>query len=305
MAPLVVELFTEPPHAASLPEDALSTRGPTLAFSTRPRGRPTGRAEPTAASHASGPDIATRPGDAPHHLTMRTGPQVPSTAEQLSAAASDHPQPGELPDLPGERARFALEVARGNHDWAAAVALTDELRAQELVEQKDGTYRTDATTFTAKIAKDGTVAFDDKPNLQIHGLSGTFDATDAILRAHGQDPYASAKRAFLDRTRDQRFELGKVDRREQLGRSAELMRANLERVWTITRDPAQRKQLAFELWDDCAETGDDRLVEGGAAARAFLVRFVQVKLAQRYTEAELAQLNAHRHSRATFDPYGS
>jgi hypothetical protein len=83
------------------------------------------------------------------------------------------------------------------------------------------------------------------------------------------------------------------------------MNANLVRLWATTQDVAARKQGLLELWDECAETGDADLVEGGKAARAMVEQWIQVKLtgADRFTTDELARFNAHRRSRATFDPY--
>jgi hypothetical protein len=264
---------------------------------------------------------AVTPPPPTRHLTMRTGPELPSLSEQLAAAALAHPDATQLPDLPGERATYALDAARSRlrdphyvataspdqlgADRAATVAALDARDAEELKLQKDGTYKADHDTYVAKVERDGTVHFKDKKNLRIEGLGGRFDTTDWIMRRHGMDPYASAKLAMLDRTRDQRVEIGKASRKEQLSHSAELMQGNLARLWATTQDVAARKELVFALWDECAETGDEDLVSGGAAARGLVVRFVQVKLRgpNGFTAEELATLNAHRRSKAMFDPY--
>jgi hypothetical protein len=238
-------------------------------------------------------------------LAMRTGPQVRSTAEQMAEAALDLPPAGPLPDYPGNRAKYDYEFAKARGDREGMVAARDAMRAEELKEQKDGTFTTDKTTFTARVNRDGTVDLKDKPNLRVNGLGASFDATDWAMRMTGDDPYAAEKLAYLDRTRDQRVIVGKRYRKEQLGRSAQLMQANLERLWQLSHDVAARKQAVFELWDDCAETGDDDLVEGGAQARALLARWVQTKLtgAAAFTEDELRNLNAKKRSKASFDPY--
>ncbi len=242
---------------------------------------------------------------------MRSGPEVPRTSEQLAAASLSSPDGPPLPDYPGLRTEVALDAARhrlrGGDRGALSevVALEDAQQAEELKLQKDGTYKADQTTFSAIVAKDGTVKIRDKANLRVHGLTGSFDGTDWIMRNQGMDPYSSAKLEMLDRTRDQRVEIGKVYRKEQLAQSARLMQANLDNVWATTPDIAARKQAVFDLWEECAETGDPALVDGGAKARALLERFVQVKLhgADGFTAEELARLNAHRRSRAAFDPY--
>lgn len=281
------------------------------------------RAAMTAATGSTGPAIETPPARPPEPpvgaprprvLGMRTGPQVTSTAEQLVERAANLPPASvtELPDYPGLRDRVALENARARvrhgdlSSLPEVVAAEDALADQELSPQKDGTWKSEKRTFVAKVERDGTVHFKDKPNLRVEGpLSASFDTTDWLMRSHGIDPYASAKRAYLDRTRDQRVEIGRAYRKEQLGRSDQLMNANLVRLWASTRDVAARKQGLLELWDECAESGDPELVEGGKSARAMVERWMAVKLtgADRFTPEELAQFNAHRRSRATLDPY--
>jgi hypothetical protein len=145
--------------------------------------------------------------------------------------------------------------------------------------------------------RDGTVHLKDK--------LGNLDIQDRIMLAFGIDPYAGAKLGFLDRTRDQRAALGAVRIHELLSHSAELMLQNINHLWAVTPDLAGRKLGLFQLWDDCAETGSDDLITGGASARALVVSIIRARLtgASAYTLAELAELNAHRHSLATFAPY--
>lgn len=257
------------------------------------------------------PPVATPP--AKRVLGMRDGPQVTSTAEQLVARAETMAPAAitDLPDYPGLRDRVSLENARARYkhgDMAAlgdVVALEDAQAADELKPQKDGTWKTDRTTFVATVEKDGTVKLKDKRNLRVSGLTGSFDVTDWAMRSRGTDPYASAKLAYLDSTRDQRVEIGRAYRKDQLAKSDQMMNANLVRLWTTTQDVAAKKQGLLDLWDECAESGDAELVEGGKAARAMVERWMQVKLtgADRFTIAELAKFNAHRRSRATLDPY--
>jgi hypothetical protein len=152
---------------------------------------------------------------------------------------------------------------------------------------------------------------DDKPEssnvIPIPVISGGFDATDWMMRRHGQDPYASKKLKALDSTRDERVQIGKQRRAQMLARSTELMQQNLDRVRGSAVDPHARKQALFELWDECAETGDTALVEGGHAARMLVVGFIRANFpsgtSDAYTPAELARLNGHRQSAATFAPY--
>ena len=173
--------------------------------------------------------------------------------------------------------------------------------------------KSDHETFSARVSRDGTAHLTDKPDVDLHitclfgGCKMALD--DALMRRHGIDPYASAKRQWLDKTFEERAALGLANRKEDLARSAEFMQKNVHYAWQHTRDAAERKEALFELWDDCAESGDDDLVRGGAAARDYLVGFVRAHLppgsADAFTADEIAKLNAHRKSRAAFDPYNA
>ncbi|CAN5844807.1 hypothetical protein BH11MYX3_BH11MYX3_13860 [soil metagenome] len=287
------------------------SRGTPVSDISRTDRRPQGETGPRTTPPVEPPKL-TPSGQPPvRRLAMRSGPEVPRTSEQLAAASLASPDSPPLPDYPGLRTEVALDAARHrvrDGDPAAraeVVALEDAQQAEELKEQKDGSYKVDHTTYSAIVASDGTVKIRDKANLRVHGLTGTFDTTDWIMKNQGMDPYASAKLKMLDRTRDQRVEIGKVYRKAQLAQSARLMQANLDNLWATTPDVAARKQAVFDLWEECAETGDPALADGGAKARALLERFVQVKLhgPDGFTADELARLNARRRSRATFDPY--
>ena len=287
----------------------------------------------SAANHQAAPQIERRPsepGPTPNEpsslLTMRRRPQDPrpSTPPTIPPLPSDfvddflgRSKPLEpIPDLPGaridadiaavqQRMRDAPDDADLSGERQALVALREERAAVELKLQKDGTHEADKTTFVAKVDRDGKMHLHDKANLQREGLGARFDVTDGLMRWQKIDPYASEKLRLLDRTRDQRVAIGREYRREQLSRSAEFMQQNIDRMWTTTPDLRARKRGLFELWDECAETGNDELVAGGAAARKLLVGFIQLKLrgAEAYSAEELVQLNRQRRSKAVFAPY--
>jgi len=145
--------------------------------------------------------------------------------------------------------------------------------------------------FTMRVTPDGNAHLTDKP---------TGDLTDMVMRAVGIDPYSSAKLKMLDDTREERFQLGMRNRREDLARSPELMQHNIDRLWAVTRDLAARKQGLFELWDDCAETGNDELVEAGAAARRYVLGIIHSRV--QFTPDEVARLNNIRKSQENFSP---
>ncbi len=262
----------------------------------------------------------------PSMLSMRDGRPEPTIHRPGSDGISDEALKrmvdGEIPvkisNVPGarENAAFDKAQARLNNSGWVENATGEELtsarfdraaarqakREVELVEQKDGTHTSDKTTFKATVDRDGTVTIKDKGNWQRKGLlSAEFDVTDAFMRSHGQDPYASAKREYLDRTSDQRFEIGKRYRTEQLGQSAQYMAQNLAQLWAMTTDVAKRKDGLFALWDECAETGDDELVAGGAQARRLLINWVHAKRVV-FTQVELAAFNKQRKSKSTFAP---
>jgi hypothetical protein len=174
-----------------------------------------------------------------------------------------------------------------------------------VVEEPDGSFSSDEGAFTGYIHPDGTVSMVDKPALQLHGLGASFDITDIAMRAAGMDPYASAKLRHLDNTRDMRVELGKQHRASLLAASPDLMRGNIEAALASVSDAQARKQVLFELWDECAETGEPALVEAGTAARATILEYIQQEMTgpNAYTLSDLRRLNSRRTSSIAFEPY--
>ncbi|MGE0546917.1 MAG: hypothetical protein AB7O24_22385 [Kofleriaceae bacterium] len=138
-------------------------------------------------------------------------------------------------------------------------------------------------------------------------VSGSFDVSDAFMRRHGQDPYASKKLKFLDSTRDERAQIGARHREKQLADAEQLVKRNLDRLWAQTPDPEARRQALFEMWDECAETGTADLVEAGTAARRMIIGFIRTRLpagaAGAYSGDQLARLNRSKRSTAVFSPY--
>jgi hypothetical protein len=138
-------------------------------------------------------------------------------------------------------------------------------------------------------------------------VSGRFDLTAYLMRKLGVgDPFASRKRALLDVTLAERAERGGRFRGEQLERSAELVRRNLERLWAATADPAARREALFEIWDECSE-GEGPLGEAGQRARAEVIGWIGAHLprgsAGAYSDDELAALARRRTSKQPFEPY--
>jgi hypothetical protein len=315
--PIEIVLLDEPAAAAA--ETALPLPPPPEAPPARPpgaRGAAISTSGASTAETASGAELLP-PDGAPARTPMMTmrRPELKGMSSKLIDDLIARGKPAEpVPDLPGARIdaeiadiRARLRNPNRNHgaDYERLEALHEARRNLELRPAGGGSYKADKRTFTAKVDPDGKVHLKDKANWQWKGLGATFDVTDWAMRSAGIDPYASEKRKFLDRTRDQRVAIGREHRREVLAHSAHFMQRNIERLWASTPDLAARKQALFELWDECAEAGSAEQIAGGADARKALADFIKVQLvgAAAYTAEELARLNRQRRSQATFAPY--
>ncbi|HEY0990449.1 MAG TPA: hypothetical protein VGD80_25525 [Kofleriaceae bacterium] len=318
--PLVVVLLDadrEPAAAPRVPDRAEGARilrrpaAPGRAGNAETPPAPGGAAIST--DRPGNPETAPgRPGRA-RWMSMRSGERPPiELSPEFVADFLAHSKPvPPPPDIPFERLANEIRDLRQQMRHAGALGHQDEvealrseiaernkqLAAEELKPSGRGTYTADAETFTARVDADGGVHLEDKP--------GKLDPQDRIMLAHGIDPYARDKLAMLDRTRDQRVAVGERRRSALLGRAGELMRENIDRLWAMTTDVAERKTGLFELWDDCAETGSAELVAAASAARLLVIGAIRAWLRGRnaYTAAELAQLNARRRSSAVFAPY--
>lgn len=320
----------EPLVVALLPDHSVVPTAPAASASrhTRPTGntRQITATEP-AATTVLAPPSEPAPGSRHPLLSMRrpsrdtAPPAVPT--EPFTERFLARSKPLAPRDIRTEQLQSELASAQSqlkNARWVAnatpdqltgarmtAMALRDELYHREL--QPDGTgTKSEHETFRIKVAADGTAKIEDKANVQRKGLlGGSFDATDAIMRSQGVDPYASYKLKVLDETREERVAIGKRYRTQQLARSRQLVQKHLVALWSSAPDLAARKQALFELWDDCAETGSDELVAAGSAARAHVVGFIRSKLpaggADAFTREELVRFNGRRKSRAAFAPY--
>jgi hypothetical protein len=315
MAIVLLETRDEP--APTQPEPDLAAPTTAASGASRAPSRPaisTTTSGTAGAAGTPGTDETHRgpPGRSPY-LTMR-GPERPRIGGLSSTFLDrflENSKPlAPPPDIPGERVGNELAEARRQLRRANQLDSTDvgrlrqrvidlvkERDAEELKSSGGGTYRAEKDTFTAHVDADG------RAHLEDHAAA--LDTQDRMMLGHGIDPYARNKLALLDRTRDQRVAVGERHRHVQLAHATELMQKNIDRLWSTARDLAARKQGLFELWDDCAETGSDDLVTGGAAARQLVVGVIRARLRgpDAYSAAELAALNAHRHSSAVFAPY--
>jgi hypothetical protein len=135
---------------------------------------------------------------------------------------------------------------------------------------------------------------------------GNFNITDYLMRKTVGDPYSSRKLELLDRTRDERAEMGEKHAREDLARSAEFTRRNLEALWRSTSDPAARKAALFAMWDECSEA-EGAVGEAGQRARLVVIGWLRAKLPagshDAFTAGEIAHFDGKRSSKQHFAPY--
>jgi hypothetical protein len=299
-----------PPATAAIARASTNRRDISRSPAAREAAISLGTVPPREPSGAPGAD---QPAGTPSRgLRMRGSEPAEVPGARLSAdfiqRFLDASKPLEpAPDIPGERIGNAIKDLRRRMRTAhpdevevlraQVMALTAERDAEELRAAGRGTYQATKETFTAKVDADGSVHLEDRRE--------NLDSQDKFMLGKGIDPYARDKLGLLDRTRDQRVAIGQRHRREQLGHATELMQRNIDRLWASTTDLAARKNGLFQLWDECAEAGSEDLVTAGTAARALVLGAIRGRLsgANAYTAAELAQLNAHRHSTAAFAPY--
>ncbi len=187
-----------------------------------------------------------------------------------------------------------------------------------MVPHGNGTYVRKHPGYTAHVARDGRLSFQDK-NWSGHFVMlyhthiplmyvAIFDITDTLMRMHHIDPYSYDKLKFLEDTQDERMEMAAAERTDNLRAALLGLPAYLGSIWKeSTLSPAARRKIIFDLWDECAEEGDEELIAASKTARATIIAFVRRALPARSTDAypadELATLNAARTSHEAFVPY--
>lgn len=328
--PLAVAIVADPAPAAAAPAPVPARR---------PAPRAEARASVTGHDEVAAPSepVVGPPGPRSALMTMR-GRGAPRIEHGLSdafiadLAARGKPAPPEVPEsgqlapAAGGRHTSAQGPFRVDVDRDGAAHITDGPNfhvgvavprpkdiGRAIAKWQEDPYADPEARARQKLGDYRSIAEDSKPNspnvVPIPLIGGGFDVTDALMRRHGADPYASKKLRVLDATRDERVQIGERFRKQQLLQATAMMKAAVDRLWASNLDVAAKKRALFELWDDCADTGPAELVEAGGRARAYVVGFVNAVLppggAAAFSSEELAQLNAHRQSRAAFAPYGS
>lgn len=213
-----------------------------------------------------------------------------------------------ITDRPNLQVHLALPSPRDIGRAAASWYTSDKGRfGKEGDTTMAGQIQVSSAATSAVGGPESTWATEPGTTVVIPVLGGGFDVTDWLMRGRGQDPYGARKRALLDATRDERVQIGSHHRAAELARAPELVHRNLEALWARTADLGERKRGLFELWDDCAETGDPAVVAAGEAARRMIIGFIRARLpagsAGAYTAAEIAALARTQRSKAAFQPY--
>lgn len=265
------------------------------------------------------PHTAPAPSRAPASpLRMRYGPDYTSTIDALVARAADLPAgtpPPPAGEPRGDSPNFTMHVARDG-----TVAFTDRPNVGRDDVQSRAKLERELRDWYTKPAVDhyghkaptvevwGSIDPGDHSGAIILPLAGGhFDATDAIMRARGEDPHAAEKLRMLDATRDERARAGLRYHKDQLANAAAIVGRNLAHVFATIADPAAQRRALFALWDECDEGGGDDAHEATAVARELIVGAIRERFPagspQAFTAAELAELEAHRTSRAHFAPY--
>lgn len=332
--PVTVAVIEVLPAAATEPvvtevtlldDNTVATPAPVASSAGNSRGR---AKQSIVASHGTtvetGPPAETVTPPRSKLMTMRHPKLEHGPSSEFWEKFERNTKPLQPKEIAGEQLSAEISTAKehlGNPRWIANASseqvfeermkLADKRYEKSTAElQPDGAgTKANHKTFKTKFNPDGTIAsLDDKRNFRITSpLSAEFDITDAMMRSKGIDPYASYKLKVLDETRDERAAIGKRYRTQQLAQSRQYVQRNLDRLWSTTTDVAARKQGLFELWDDCAESGSDELIAGGAAARAQVIGFIRSKLpagsTQAFTATELAHFNKQRKSLVPFAPY--
>lgn len=207
----------------------------------------------------------------------------------------------------GGRAPTEAEIEESLSSGLRAEAMTKRHLDREpfrLQRRADGTQVWSGPRLTGIINPDGTVQFEDRPNVQTNGFSasGTFDMTEAIMGASGQDPLRAEREYFMRQTEEVRARLEAAHARAQMAQANTRLPGRLEGIWgAVRRSEAARRARIFAVWDEMA---DD---ETGREARAIVLRWIRERIPfgtdHAYTEDELRRFNAARESREPFAPY--
>lgn len=177
------------------------------------------------------------------------------------------------------------------------------LRPHVLV-SKDCLPRCDGTTpiKPERINPDGTVTFR-KPRME-------FDRTTGRFSMPGRNYRIWEKLRYLDRTRAKRLKIRRRwKQRIEKGYFTHID-ARLHKIWQRNDlSYAAKKQVLFELWNECLENDGSEKAKRTQRARSAIIRFIRKHLPKgsphAYTAQELKRMARLRAGRAPFNPYNS
>jgi len=306
-----------------------------------------GLAPPAASTPArEGPAPASpstpSPGKPEGPAPAPASPTPPAAARPATVEAEGNERaepPGSVPKIPSPRS-----LATYGKGGVKPVS-EDTLGAIGLTRQRDGTmmYVDAGKRFTAVFNADGTVRFGDRWNRDQYGdrMPGSRGALRQINMAGlgvsgpsewliklqdllgGPEEHASAKREFLNRTREIRTQMAIEWTMRILTFRLGTLERELFDLWSAAGDPAAKRELIFQRWDECDEAyrvvieGElpeeavselDRVrTDTAEQARRIIETFVRRQLPRTgpsaYTRKELTDMNGRRTSRQEFRPY--
>ena len=272
-------------------------------ISTTTSASTTGHTETTAADH-----------HAPM-MTMREPAKkdLKGPSDEFWKKFDENSKPLQPKEIAGEQIEddYARANEHLNNEGWLANSTSDEINAerekrmhaQEAREshelQPDGRgTKAQHATFTGRVDPDGTAHIDQKRS---------YDPTEILMHSHNIDPYASNKKKFLDGTRDERYQIGKKYKEQQLAQSAVIAKKNLDYLWAKTTSTSERKEALFEMWDDvrgdrhraidrrrCSRALDGRGVHSRAHDRPAAVLGGRARGVQRAQEVECGVRSVQR-----------
>jgi len=184
---------------------------------------------------------------------------------------------------------------------------SDPERRYPLKPGANGSLVYEAPQFSAVVAPDGTVTFQDR-RLAYSARKSTFsfDLSDEFARelAHGT-AYPYPKANFLAATFKRRTAMAaEVNSRQMRAARAELPR-QLDGLWDDTRyRRRERRRIVFLLWQEL-----DRSTVDGRSTSTTIEAWIRQRLprgsADAYNDQELDAYSHERSGGPAFDPYGS
>lgn len=273
----------------------------------------------------------------------------PSSAEAAAArshtpapkpAVPEGPRPPRPSKTPKPRAKPGLAPA--TLDPSAVPQSSDRADELGLRRRADGTYLyvDPGAQFTAEFRSDGTVLFADRwrrpdPQHPEHGGGfalppGGFGTsmnvtgpTEWLMYLQGDDPARRAKAELLKRTRPIRTRMAIAYHLNLIETRFGELRGQLRQVLDASdKTLGERRELLFQLWDDCDEAFavnpgeipaeaitviDEARTQTAEKARRAIELFIRKRLPKRsrraYTPHELEDMNQRRISLQPFAPY--